>query len=368
MNNFQVQQQSEFYFSDNSSESSSSSPLQQNKFIPFGHNQSQNSLLEMPIRNLDMKLQEAATNNNSSSGGVSGGRRRQRRKSPTVVLKLKKFRRQKANDRERHRMHLLNDALERLRLALPAMPQDQRLTKIETLRFAHNYIFALTQAVTVIRNLHGGELTSELSTLECGSEIELIDGQYVVKVGNVRIILDKEGNLLETEATRPATPPPDDYHTSLEGLGVSGDNPMEMITQQEQQHLHDEQIRAERGFDMANLYPRLDVDHHNGLRRSCVTPMGQHVPGVFFGGHGHPINNINNGQLDHPHHGHVYHTHHHHRQHPQSNNMIRLDNNSSIRGDTSEEDCSVNSINYNSSYEIDNDSSVSVDNSHFQYY
>lgn len=53
-------------------------------------------------------------------------------------------RRLKANDRERHRMHNLNSALDALRSILPAMPQDARLTKIETLRFAHNYIWALT--------------------------------------------------------------------------------------------------------------------------------------------------------------------------------------------------------------------------------
>ena len=37
--------------------------------------------------------------------------------------------------------------IERLRLTLPTLPQDTKLTKIETLRFAHNYIFALTQVV-----------------------------------------------------------------------------------------------------------------------------------------------------------------------------------------------------------------------------
>lgn len=41
-------------------------------------------------------------------------------------------------------MHKLT---ERLRLTLPTLPQDTKLTKIETLRFAHNYIFALTQVI-----------------------------------------------------------------------------------------------------------------------------------------------------------------------------------------------------------------------------
>lgn len=56
-------------------------------------------------------------------------------------------RRMKANDRERHRMHNLNSALDVLRSILPALPDDSKLTKIETLRFAHNYIWALTQSL-----------------------------------------------------------------------------------------------------------------------------------------------------------------------------------------------------------------------------
>ncbi|XP_024863423.1 neurogenin-3 [Kryptolebias marmoratus] len=70
-------------------------------------------------------------------GGEQGGRRR---------------RRMKANDRERHRMHNLNSALNALRDILPALPEDAKLTKIETLRFAHNYIWALTETL----RLQGG--------------------------------------------------------------------------------------------------------------------------------------------------------------------------------------------------------------------
>ncbi|XP_029306055.1 neurogenin-3 [Cottoperca gobio] len=56
-------------------------------------------------------------------------------------------RRVKANDRERSRMHNLNSALDALRSILPALPEDAKLTKIETLRFAHNYIWALTETL-----------------------------------------------------------------------------------------------------------------------------------------------------------------------------------------------------------------------------
>ena len=77
------------------------------------------------------------------------GKSRTKVLNPSVVIKLKKTRRLKANDRERNRMHALNDALERLRCVLPMHPDDTKLTKIETLRFAHNYIWALSQTLEI---------------------------------------------------------------------------------------------------------------------------------------------------------------------------------------------------------------------------
>ncbi|XP_061747886.1 neurogenin-1-like [Nerophis ophidion] len=76
-------------------------------------------------------------------------RRRGRARSATAVHVVKKSRRLKANDRERNRMHNLNDALEELREVLPALPDDSKLTKIETLRLAHNYIWALSETLRI---------------------------------------------------------------------------------------------------------------------------------------------------------------------------------------------------------------------------
>ena len=78
-------------------------------------------------------------------GGPRGGRGRAR--SPHQVARVRRSRRMKANDRERHRMHMLNNALDRLRTVLPTAPDDTKLTKIETLRFAHNYIWALSETL-----------------------------------------------------------------------------------------------------------------------------------------------------------------------------------------------------------------------------
>ncbi|XP_013867614.1 neurogenin-1 [Austrofundulus limnaeus] len=76
-------------------------------------------------------------------------RRRGRARSNASTQVVKKNRRLKANDRERNRMHNLNDALDALRGVLPAFPDETKLTKIETLRFAHNYIWALSETIRI---------------------------------------------------------------------------------------------------------------------------------------------------------------------------------------------------------------------------
>ncbi|KAL8186973.1 UNVERIFIED_CONTAM: hypothetical protein K2H54_025298 [Gekko kuhli] len=78
--------------------------------------------------------------------GSRRGRGRSRGDGPGPS-KAKRSRRAKANDRERNRMHNLNSALDALRGVLPTFPDDAKLTKIETLRFAHNYIWALSETL-----------------------------------------------------------------------------------------------------------------------------------------------------------------------------------------------------------------------------
>ncbi|XP_045393449.1 neurogenin-2 [Lemur catta] len=97
-------------------------------------------------------------------GPVHGCKRRPSRaravsrvaKTAETVQRIKKTRRLKANNRERHRMHNLNAALDALREVLPTFPEDAKLTKIETLRFAHNYIWALTETLRLAEHCGGG--------------------------------------------------------------------------------------------------------------------------------------------------------------------------------------------------------------------
>lgn len=49
-------------------------------------------------------------------------------------------------------MHNLNGALETLRDRLPQFGEENKLTKIETLRFAHNYIWALSETLRMVQS------------------------------------------------------------------------------------------------------------------------------------------------------------------------------------------------------------------------
>ncbi|XP_006013974.1 neurogenic differentiation factor 6-A [Latimeria chalumnae] len=74
-------------------------------------------------------------------------RKRGPRKKKLTKARLErvKVRRQEANARERNRMHGLNDALDDLRKVVPCYSKTQKLSKIETLRLAKNYIWALSE-------------------------------------------------------------------------------------------------------------------------------------------------------------------------------------------------------------------------------
>ncbi|XP_061416874.1 class A basic helix-loop-helix protein 15-like [Lethenteron reissneri] len=64
------------------------------------------------------------------------------------------LRRLESNERERQRMHGLNDAFQGLREAIPHVRRGRKLSKLETLTLAKNYIEALTG---VIGHLADGE-------------------------------------------------------------------------------------------------------------------------------------------------------------------------------------------------------------------
>ncbi|XP_067876392.1 neurogenin-1-like [Heterodontus francisci] len=114
------------------------------------------SLLLSPESALTPEQPSDRVASGDEAGGLRSRRAEPRRKKPrnrprlkteATATKQRRSRRMKANDRERNRMHNLNDALDALRAVLPTFPDDAKLTKIETLRFAHNYIWALTETL-----------------------------------------------------------------------------------------------------------------------------------------------------------------------------------------------------------------------------
>ncbi|XP_020339697.1 neurogenic differentiation factor 4-like [Oncorhynchus kisutch] len=82
-------------------------------------------------------------------GDVNAPKRRGPKRKRMTKARQERFkaRRVKANARERSRMHGLNDALENLRSIMPCHSKTQKLSKIETLRLARNYICALSEAL-----------------------------------------------------------------------------------------------------------------------------------------------------------------------------------------------------------------------------
>lgn len=96
--------------------------------------------------------------------GENKPKRRGPKKKKMTKARMQRFkvRRMKANARERNRMHGLNDALESLRKVVPCYSKTQKLSKIETLRLAKNYIWALSE---VLRSGKAPDLMSFVQAL-----------------------------------------------------------------------------------------------------------------------------------------------------------------------------------------------------------
>lgn len=91
-------------------------------------------------------------------------KRRGPKKKKMTKARLERFRarRVKANARERTRMHGLNDALDNLRQVMPCYSKTQKLSKIETLRLARNYIWALSEVLESGQTVEGKDFVDML--------------------------------------------------------------------------------------------------------------------------------------------------------------------------------------------------------------
>ncbi|XP_071954760.1 uncharacterized protein [Antedon mediterranea] len=73
------------------------------------------------------------------------------RRRKTYNARERNTRRLESNERERQRMHSLNDAFQCLRNVIPHVHCQRKLSKIETLTLAKNYIDALTNTVVRLK-------------------------------------------------------------------------------------------------------------------------------------------------------------------------------------------------------------------------
>lgn len=95
----------------------------------------------------------------SSTTDMTDDGEQRKMKSPKKSAKRRKgfnarernLRRLESNERERQRMHSLNDAFGALREVIPHIKLDRKLSKIETLTLAKNYIKALTNVICEMR-------------------------------------------------------------------------------------------------------------------------------------------------------------------------------------------------------------------------
>jgi hypothetical protein len=101
----------------------------------------------------DKKRKIKSDNKNGNSEQKTPKKRGPKKKKMTKARLAKlRLRRMKANTRERNRMHGLNDALDILREHVPCYSKTQKLSKIETLRLARNYISALADILKTGQN------------------------------------------------------------------------------------------------------------------------------------------------------------------------------------------------------------------------
>ncbi|CAB3987474.1 neurogenic differentiation factor 1-like [Paramuricea clavata] len=90
---------------------------------------------------------------------------------------LKRLRRQRANDRERRRMKSLNGALNNLKRCIPLPKTKRRVTKLEILRIACNYIQDLWETL----NNGGNEGHTETLVTRGGNQHHIVNGMSVTQ-------------------------------------------------------------------------------------------------------------------------------------------------------------------------------------------
>lgn len=156
---------------------------------------------DYPLRRRGTKRESPGSPMDSSGNSTTDETDRKLPKSPKKSARRRKansardrnLRRLESNERERMRMHSLNDAFEGLRTVIPHVNLDRKLSKIETLTLAKNYIKALTNVICTMR----GEDAMYKDIIEANNN-QLDNGNASEDEQSVNEVNDQEMNV-ETE-------------------------------------------------------------------------------------------------------------------------------------------------------------------------
>lgn len=116
-----------------------------NKQEPFKKEETLSHMMEDD----DSEKEDEEREDGQDENGLPRRRGPRKKKMTKARFDRVKLRRMEANTRERNRMHGLNNALDSLRKVVPCYSKTQKLSKIETLRLAKNYIWALSEILSM---------------------------------------------------------------------------------------------------------------------------------------------------------------------------------------------------------------------------
>ncbi|XP_037363028.1 class A basic helix-loop-helix protein 15 [Talpa occidentalis] len=111
---------------------------------------------ERPQQGSELELTKGLRSRAARAPGLraEGGRRRPGSSGSGGRRESSVQRRLESNERERQRMHKLNNAFQALREVIPHVRADKKLSKIETLTLAKNYIKSLTATILTMSSSH----------------------------------------------------------------------------------------------------------------------------------------------------------------------------------------------------------------------
>lgn len=229
------------------------------------------------------------------------------------VLKFK-LRRCKANARERSRMHGLNDALDTLREVIPVYSKTQKLSKIETLRLAANYITALSDILDSGKKPDVIAFAQTLSKGLSQATTNLVAGCLQL---NPRTLLPDHGRSYAYTM----------YYSNSNSIPYTygGHTPSENHPSYPSSEYHLQALQAE------NVQYASIADFTNSLG-SCEAPFGR-APSACLENRGY-VTSPSRGYMSSPHRGYV--TSPSCQQQPLSSNCVQDTSSSSSIGDVAE--------------------------------